>query len=293
MLGIRHWLASFREQRQRVLKLGYAYLPRERDWRESAGVRALTEKAYESAEAYKELLRVLATYRPWFERIAMTAPEEEPAPRWLNGSFPGLDAASLYGLLATNNPEFYVEVGAGNSTKFARQAITDHRLRTRIVAIDPYPRLAVEKVCDRIIRQRCEDVDIDFFAKLPGDTVLFVDNTHRSFPNSDVTVFFIEILPVLADGMIWGLHDIFFPLDYPQDWKDRFYNEQYLLMCYLLGGAAKDEILLPNALISSSSTLNPLAGEIFRGSRLDAVEKHGGCFWMKRRRTPPCQSPAL
>lgn len=81
------------------------------------------------------MLRSLAACRPWFERIAMTAPEEDPAARWLNGSFPGLDAASLYGILAANNPEFYVEVGAGNSTKFARQAITDHRLRTRIVAI--------------------------------------------------------------------------------------------------------------------------------------------------------------
>jgi hypothetical protein len=59
-------------------------------------------------------------------------------------------------------------------------------------------------------------------------------------------------------------------------------------MCYLLGGAAKDEVLLPNALISSSPTLSPLVGEIFRGSRFDAVEKHDDCFWMKRRRTPPC-----
>ena len=213
----------------------------------------------------------------------MTASEDDPSPRWINGSFPGFDAASLYGLLAINNPSLYVEIGSGNSTKFARRAINDHGLKTKIVSIDPHPRRKVDALCDQVIRQHCEDVDIDFFASLPNDTILFVDNTHRSFPNSDVTVFFIEILPALANGMIWGLHDIFFPLDYPDAWRNRFYNEQYLLMCYLMGGGGDDEILLPNGLISISPDLNRVAAEIFEDSFFANVEKHGGCFWMKRK----------
>ncbi len=125
-------------------------------------------------------------------------------------------------------------------------------------------------------------MDMTFFADLPGDAVLFVDNSHRAFQNSDVTVFFMEILPMLAPGIVWGLHDIFFPCDYPEAWRGRFFNEQYLLMAYLMGGGGMDAILLPNGLISSSPMLMPAALEIFEGSHFDGIEKHGGYFWMRR-----------
>ncbi len=35
---------------------------------------------------------------------------------------------------------------------------------------------------------------------------------------------------------MYGIHDIFLPNDYPTEWNNRFYSEQYLLMMYLLGG---------------------------------------------------------
>jgi hypothetical protein len=283
MSQISQWLGSIRTRRRRVLSLDHSYLPQERDWHQSAGVQALLQKAYQSSEHYKDLIGQFAKYRPWFEGIPMTAAADDPTPRWINETFPGFDAVSLYGLLATRNPLFYVEVGSGNSTKFARRAISDHGLKTKIISVDPHPRGNVDGICDQLIRKHCEDVDIDFFGSLPSDTILFVDNTHRSFPNSDVTVFFIEILPILADGMTWGVHDIFFPLDYPHAWRGRFYNEQYLLMCYLMGGGGNDEILLPNGLISTSPELHPVAAEVFRGSYFTNVEKHGGCFWMKRK----------
>ena len=239
-------------------------------------------QAYEQADDYKALLAGFAAHRAWLEKIPVRAGRDDPAPCWMNGSFPPLDAVSLYGLLALHNPSIYVEVGSGNSTKFARRAIQDHGLRTRIVSIDPQPRREVDAICDEVIRRPCEDLDTGFFAGLPGDTLLFVDNSHRSFQNSDVTVFFMEILPVLQSGTIWGLHDIFFPLDYPQAWSGRFFNEQYLLMSYLMGGGGPDRILLPNALITSSPSLRPSALAILEGPSFDGIEKHGGCFWMQR-----------
>ena len=208
-------LGAARSGRRRRVVFDYGYLPRQRDWSRSPGVLALTRKAYESADAYKALFARFEGFRPWLEKIPVRAPENDPAPRWINGSFPGLDSVSLYGLLALNNPSIYVEVGSGNSTKFARRAIEDHRLHTRIVSIDPHPRRDIDAICDEVIRHPCEEVEMSFFADLPGDAILFVDNSHRSFQNSDVTVFFMEILPVLAPGIIWGLHDIFFPCDYP------------------------------------------------------------------------------
>jgi len=286
MSFLQRLLDAARSRRRRHVVFDYSYLPRERDWSRSPGVAALTRKAYESADDYKALLARLAGYRTWLEKIPARAGEDDPAPRWINGSFPALDAVSVYGLLALHNPSLYVEVGSGNSTKFARRAIQDHGLRTRIVSIDPHPRRDVDAICDEVIRRPCEDMDMTFFADLPGDAVLFVDNSHRAFSNSDVTVFFMEILPVLAPGIVWGLHDIFFPHDYPEAWRDRFFNEQYLLMAYLMGGGGTDEILLPNGLVSSSPMLMPSALAIFEGPHFDGIEKHGGCFWMRRGAKP-------
>ena len=65
-------------------------------------------------------------------------------PTWENGWFPALDAVTLYGLVATRNPRWYVEVGSGNSTRFVRRAIRDHGLRTRILSIDPGPRAEID-----------------------------------------------------------------------------------------------------------------------------------------------------
>lgn len=54
--------------------------------------------------------------------------------------------------LAAGNPATYLEVGSGNSTRFARRAITVHGLRTRIVSIDPEPRAVVDELCDEVVR---------------------------------------------------------------------------------------------------------------------------------------------
>lgn len=259
------------------------YLVRERDWSRSPGVQALVAKVRESTDAYRNLLGQFAAFKPWFEAIPVSAAAEDLSPRWVNSSFPGLDAVSVYGLLAINNPSLYVEVGSGNSTKFARRAISDHKLKTRIVSIDPMPLVNCDALCDQVIRKYCEDVDVDFFASLPGDTVLFVDNSHRCFANSDVTVFFMEILPLLRPGVIWGLHDIFFPFDYPEAWRGRYYNEQYLLIAYLMGGAGSDTFLLPNSLITASADLKDAVGDIFSAANIRDAERHGHCFWMKRR----------
>ena len=96
-------------------------------------------------------------------------------------------------------------------------------------------------------------------------------------------MFFTEILPNLPSGLTYGLHDIYLPWDYPDAWRDRFYNEQYLLSSYLLGGANGDQIILPNAFLSlyDSQLLDPLAAT-WSSPKLRGIEKTGGAFWMQR-----------
>ena len=116
--------------------------------------------------------------------------------------------------------------------------------------MDPYPRAEIDALYDEVLRVRAETLPVERFAARNSGDVLFIDNSHRSFQSSDVTFFFTEILPNLKSGVIYGMHGIFLPHDYPESWAMRFYNEQYLLMAYLLGGAGGDEILFPAAYMS-------------------------------------------
>lgn len=168
------------------------------------------------------------------------------------------------------------------STTFARQAIVDHKLDTKIISIDPSPRAEIDALCDFVVRSCCEDVDPAFFASMTSRDLLFVDNSHRSFQNSDVTVFFTEILPSLPAGCTYGLHDIFLPLDYPREWVDRFYNEQYLLAAYLLGGAGGDQIVLANGHVESQSHLCSLLDPLWLLDPICGRQRGGGAFWMRR-----------
>jgi len=165
--------------------------------------------------------------------------------RWSNGFIPAFDGLSIM-WAADNAKSTYMEIGSGNSTMFAKAAILASGKSTRIVSIDPYPRADIDTLCDDVKREPLEYLDISYFSQLvPGDT-LFVDSSHRSFMNSDVTTFMLDVLPIVPKGVLIGIHDIFLPYDYFQTWTERTYNEQYLLACYLLSNPHYFNIQLPN-----------------------------------------------
>src|SRR5262245_13665208 len=78
--------------------------------------------------SYAEALDSFLQFSDDFRRIATRPAAGHAAgdPYWINGWVPALDSIALYSLLALHNPRHYVEVGSGNSTKFARRAIRDH-----------------------------------------------------------------------------------------------------------------------------------------------------------------------
>jgi hypothetical protein len=93
----------------------------------------------------------------------------------------------------------------------------------------------IDRLCDSVIRRPLEELDLSIFDDLePGD-FLFIDSSHRTFSNSDVTVVFMDVLPRLRTGVIVHFHDIFWPYDYLPEWANQYYSEQYLLHSYLLG----------------------------------------------------------
>ncbi|MFT5981477.1 MAG: hypothetical protein ACI898_002257, partial [Flavobacteriales bacterium] len=118
--------------------------------------------------------------------------QDENAPAWNNKFLPGLDIIALYSLIRKLNPSKYIEIGSGNSTKVVRKAIQDGNLKTEITSVDPYPRASIDHLADKVMRMPIEKLD-DFsdFENLNAGDVLFIDNSHRSLPNSDVTVCFL------------------------------------------------------------------------------------------------------
>jgi hypothetical protein len=263
----------------RRIDLDYEIFPRPRALHAGIGGKRLLGLLEGSVPGARRFVDELARFQGEFRAIPAQA---SSGPHWLNGWFPSFDAMSLYGLLVRHNPRVFIEVGSGNSTLFARRAIADHGLRTEIVSIDPCPRAEVDALCDEVIRAPLEDVDLGRVANITREDLLFVDSSHRAFQNSDVTVFFTEILPSLPQGLVYGMHDIFLPKDYPNEWRDRFYSEQYLLLCYLSGGADGDQVLAPlHYLACETDVLAPLQ-PTFEHLGIPVEQRYGSSFWMRR-----------
>ncbi len=221
-----------------------------------------------------EYIRGLGTL---FREIPEAA-EDDAVPRWHNPWISGFDAVTLCSFLALNNPGRYVEIGSGESTRFARWTVNRLRLRTTVTSIDPHPRGEIDSLCDRLLRNRVENIDLSVFFELqPGD-IVFVDSSHRVLMNSDVTVVFLDILPNLRPGVLVHFHDIFLPDDYPPDWIGRYYSEQYLLAVYLLAGGKTVEVLQPNYFISRDPELSRFLEPLWED--LPHISRHGASFWL-------------
>jgi hypothetical protein len=215
-----------------------------------------------------------------------------PPSLWQNDFIPALDAATLYCFLATRKPQHYLEVGSGISTIIAARAISNFSLPTKIISVDPAPRAEIEDLCDESIRRPLEETDQSLFARLQAGDMLFVDNSHQSFTNSDVTVFFLEILPRLPAGVLVGIHDIFLPDDYPPAYAGNYYSEQYLLAAWLLGGGKGCTITLPNWFVSQDNALRQAAAPLVAPARAAGADLHGNIFWLATAAVSPTQPPA-
>jgi len=226
---------------------------------------------------YGPTLEAVARYAD--ELAAIEARASDPRePSWLNGMISGLDGACLYGLMRDRRPSRYFEIGSGNSTRFVARARRDGGLDTRIVSIDPHPRAEVDELCDTAIRRPLETADPALFDELRAGDLLFFDGSHRVFMNSDVAVFFLDVLPSLPAGVLVGLHDVYLPDDYPPDVAEDYYSEQYMLAAYLLGGADV-EIVLPAWWASHQPDLGSALDDLWSRPGLESVDRLGVSFW--------------
>ena len=222
--------------------------------------------------SYKENLQAI---RPSGSGTSSTEPV------WNNEFLPGLDIAGLYAMIAKHKPKKYVEIGSGNSTKVAFKAKKEQHPEMEIVSIDPYPRVEIDGLSDRVLRQPFEECSLDLVNELAHGDILFIDNSHRILPNSDSLVVFMEILPRLKKGVIVHFHDIYIPYDYPQFMCDRFYSEQYGLALFVLLDPVKYRTLFPCYFVSEDAELSAHLAPLWAHPNLAGVERHGGSYWLQ------------
>jgi len=207
--------------------------------------------------------RLLAEIEQHGEVLRSIRQEHDPnsplAPCWNNIWFTALDATMLVSFLLSRRPKNYLEIGSGNSTMFASHTRDAASLPTIISSIDPRPRAEIDSICQRKIRAPLEDCDLTLFDELSAGDILFFDGSHRVFMNSDVTVFFLEVIQRLKPGVLVHIHDIFLPADYPPDWSQSLFAEQYMLAAMLLCGAPPFKVIFPGYFVGSDPALSAKA----------------------------------
>jgi hypothetical protein len=150
-----------------------------------------------------------------------------------------------------------------------------------VISIDPYPRADIDQVSQRIVRRPFEAVGTEWAEELEAGDILFIDNSHRVLPNSDATVFFLEWLPRLKEGVIVQVHDVYLPWDYPQDMCDRGYSEQYVLAAMLASNPIRYRPIFPAFWVAQQADLQAKLAPLWDNKNLHGVERHGGSFWFE------------
>jgi predicted O-methyltransferase YrrM len=189
-------------------------------------------------------LRQISKYFTEFKRLPAekTLPKEVEEYFHNNPAFRAADAGVYYGLIRYFKPRRIIEIGAGFSTLLAAQAVSANAKEGKkcdLTAIEPYPSVTLRQGVPglkKLVEGNLQTVSLKEFEKLGKNDILFIDSSHILRIGSDVSYEFLEIIPRLKKGVLIHVHDIYFPLDYPEKLITRdfkFYNEQYLLQAFL------------------------------------------------------------
>jgi predicted O-methyltransferase YrrM len=229
--------------------------------------------------SFLDFLDRAASHHRLLASVAREGEATALVPFWKSEWLQNLDAVLLMVMLAELRPKTYLEIGSGVSTKFARHTIKHLALPTKLISIDPEPRYGIDGICDQVIRKRLEDCELTEFDALEAGDILFFDGSHRTFQNSDVTVFFLDIMPRLKPGVIVHIHDIFLPWDYPTRWMKRMYSEQYMLAMMLLYRQNDFKMIAANFFMCQRPELKVVLEKILSPLGL---KREGLSFWMEK-----------
>ncbi|MFQ5647371.1 MAG: class I SAM-dependent methyltransferase, partial [bacterium] len=204
-----------------------------------------------------------------------------------NETFGSGDAEIFHNILRRFQPKKLIEIGAGFSTRLARQALERNRDEGALcehICIEPFEQPWLEKLGPRIIRARVESLPLSTFENLEKNDILFIDSSHIVRTGGDVLFEYLELLPTLKSGVLVHVHDIFLPFEYKREWvveRKFFWTEQYLLQAFLAFNADFEVFLSLNYLANRHRNELEKACPVF--SRLGERSPAPGSFWIRRK----------
>lgn len=214
-------------------------------------------------------------------------PHKELQYSFQNDTYCAGDSEYLYSIIRLYKPKRIIEIGSGNSTLMAIEAIKKNRQEDpnyvcEHICIEPFERPWLERLNIKLVRQLVENVDRDIFKSLGENDILFIDSSHVIRPQGDVLCEYLEILPGLKPGVLVHVHDIFSPKDYLDQWVHqdmKLWNEQYLLEAFLSHNKSFEIIGALNFLKYHGADSLAKACPVFGASPNDYEP---GSFWMRR-----------
>lgn len=158
------------------------------------------------------------------------------------------DAEIAYAMVRRLRPRRIVELGSGFSTQVLARAAARNIAEgdpCELVAYNPYPSERMHAVLAAGVEGLAAHHEVEaqklpletFTALEPGD-VLFIDTSHVVKLGGEVVHLFLEVLPLLARGVVVHIHDIALPYEYDRRYVvdlDMPWAEQYLLQALLMG----------------------------------------------------------
>jgi len=195
------------------------------------------------AAAHELMDVILPPYLAEFRnRFPIHAAPDQQGFHLINGAYMAVDAHLLYGLVRHNKPRKIVEIGNGSTTMVALAAAELNRAEgypVQVVSVDPYPSPAFANGypgLDELIVKPVQDVPQSLFESLQAHDILFIDSSHVLRWKNDVDYLYLNILPLLRNGVLVHVHDVSLPMPYPKVYFDTqlYWNEQYLLQAFLI-----------------------------------------------------------
>ncbi|MFT3748921.1 MAG: class I SAM-dependent methyltransferase [Agriterribacter sp.] len=189
----------------------------------------------------------------------------------------------LFSFLHYLKPKRIIEIGSGFSSALmldVNNISFENSIKLTFIEPNPERLKGLLKEEDyknaTIIEKRVQDIDINIYAELEDNDILFIDSTHVSKIGSDVNKVIFEIIPRLKKGVYIHFHDILYPFEYPRDWiyKGVFWNESYILRAFLMYNTSFSIQFFNTYLLEKYFTLMqdiPLFNKSI-----------GGCFWMRK-----------
>jgi len=201
-----------------------------------------------------------------------------------NPSYSWCDAIIFFCMIRDLEPRRIIEVGSGHSSCLI---LDTNELffggNIDVTFVDPYPELLLKLLrpgeVERtdIVAKKLQDTDLELFASLRPNDILFVDSSHVAKAGSDVQSLFFNILPALSSGVVVHLHDIFARFEYPAGWlrEGRGWNEQYMLRAFLQFNTHFRIKLFTGHMVLKHP-------DFFRHHMPNCFRNGGGNFWMER-----------